>query len=68
MSSPFLFHIGYILDYVCHSGSLPNDGVTDSVFSLTLSIYLFMACWLVSSFLTNAFVRDYVWHHICMKL
>ena len=27
-----ILHLGYILDYVCHSGSLPNDGVTDSVF------------------------------------
>ena len=26
MSSPFPFHIGYVLDYVCHSGTLPNDG------------------------------------------
>ena len=30
--SPFPFQSGCILDYVCHSGSLPNDGVTDSVF------------------------------------
>ena len=29
--SPFPFRVGYILDYVSHSGSLPNDGVTDSV-------------------------------------
>ena len=25
-------HFHYVLDYVCHSGSLPNDGVTASVF------------------------------------
>ena len=31
VSSPFPFPIGYVLDYVCHSGSLPNDDVTDSV-------------------------------------
>ena len=31
-------------------------------FSLTLSILLFIARWLVSSFFTNAFVRDHVWH------
>ena len=31
VSSPFLFHIGFVLDYVCHSGSLPNDDVADSV-------------------------------------
>ena len=61
MSSPFPFCIAYILDYVCHSGSLPNDGVMDS-FSLTLSNFLSIACWLVSSFFTNAFVRDHVWH------
>ena len=28
LSSPFPFRIGYVLDYVCHSGSLPNGGVT----------------------------------------
>ena len=31
-------------------------------FSLTLSILLFIARWLVSSFFTYAFVRDHVWH------
>ena len=31
-------------------------------YSLTLSILLSIANWLVSSFLTNAFVRDHVWH------
>ena len=31
-------------------------------FSLTLSILLSIARWLVSSFFTNAFVRDHVWH------
>ena len=30
-------------------------------FSLTLGILLFKARWLVSSFFTNAFVRDHVW-------
>ena len=30
VSSPFPFRICYILYYVCHSGSLPNDGVSDS--------------------------------------
>ena len=29
-SSPF--PIDFTLDYVCHSGSMPNDGVTDSIF------------------------------------
>ena len=61
MSSPFPFRIGYVLDYVCHFGSLPNGGATNS-FSLTLSILLSMARWLVSSFFTNAFVRDHVWY------
>ena len=32
VSSPFPFRIGYVLDYVCRSGSLSNDGGTDSVF------------------------------------
>ena len=31
-------------------------------FSLILNIFLSMACWLVSSFFTNALVRDNVWH------
>ena len=31
-------------------------------FSLTLSILLSIACWLASSFFTNAFVEDHVWH------
>ena len=31
-------------------------------FSLTVSTFLSMACWLVSSFFTNAFVREHVWH------
>ena len=31
-------------------------------FSLTLSILLSIARWLVSSFFSNAFVRDHVWH------
>ena len=30
MSSPFPFRIGYVLDYVCHSGSLPVDGATET--------------------------------------
>ena len=50
MSSPFPFSIGYVLDYVCHSGSLPNGGVTNSV---SLSILLSIARWLVSSFFTS---------------
>ena len=32
VSSPFSFHIGYILNYVCHSGSLPNAATTGPVF------------------------------------
>ena len=32
VSSLFPFCIGYLLDYVGYSGSLPNDGVMDSVF------------------------------------
>ena len=31
-------------------------------FSLTLSIHISIARWLVSSFFTNAFVIDHVWH------
>ena len=31
-------------------------------FSLTLTILLSIARWLVSSFFTNAFVKDHVWH------
>ena len=61
VSSPFPFRIGDVLDYVCRSGSLPNEGVTDS-FSLAFSIFLSMARWHVSNFFTNAFVRDHVWH------
>ena len=37
VSCTFPFRIGYVLDCVCHSGSLPNDGVTDFVFK-TLSL------------------------------
>ena len=62
MSSPFPFRIGYVLDYVYHSGSLLNGGVTDFSFSLTLSIFLSIARWLVPSFFTNTFVRDHVRH------
>ena len=36
MSSPFPFRIGYVLDNVSHSGSLPSDGVADSVFKLDI--------------------------------
>ena len=32
VSSPFPFRVGDVLDYVCHFGSLPNGGVTNSVF------------------------------------
>ena len=32
VSSLFPFRTGYVLNYVCHSGTLPNDGVLDSVF------------------------------------
>ena len=31
-------------------------------FGVTFSIFLSMAGWLVSSFFTNAFMRDHVWH------
>ena len=62
MPSPFPFCVGYVLGYVCHFGSLPNDDVTVPVGSLTLSIFLSMARWLISSFFTNAFVREHVWH------
>ena len=62
MSSPFTFRIGYELDFVYYSGSLPNDGATDSFFSLTFSIFLSVARWFVSSFFTNAFVRGDVWN------
>ena len=36
VSSPFTFCIGYVLDYVCHSGSLPTDGVMDFVLQLDI--------------------------------
>ena len=36
VSSPFPFRIVYVLDYVCHSGSLPNGGVTNSIFQLDI--------------------------------
>ena len=60
VSSPFPFCIGYVFDHVRHSSLLPSDGTTKPV--LTLSIFLSMAYWFVSSFFTNAFVRDHVWH------
>ena len=66
VSSPFLFHICYILDYVCHFGSLPNDSVTDSVFWPTFSIFLSMAHWLVSCFFATAFVRENFGIHISL--
>ena len=62
VSSPCPFCIGCVLDYVCHPGFLLNDGATDSVFTLRFSIFPSMAHWLVSSFFSNAFTRDYVWH------
>ena len=34
MSSPFPVRNGNVLDYVCHSGVLPNDGITYSVLKL----------------------------------
>ena len=53
--------MSYILDYVCHSG-LPMMMLRILSYSLTFSIFLSMARWLVSSFFTNAFVTDHVWH------
>ena len=45
VSSPFPFCIGYILDYVCHSGSLLNGGVSNtdsrSVFNLFFFFFFF---------------------------
>ena len=37
MSSPFPFRTGYVSDYICLSGSLPIDGVTNSVFWLDVN-------------------------------
>ena len=62
MSSPFPFRIGYVLDYVCHSGSCLLMVLRILSLILTLSILLSIGRWLVSSFFTNAFVRDHVWH------
>ena len=41
--APFPFNIGYVLDYVCHSGSLRDDGVMDSV----LTVYAFSFPWFI---------------------
>ena len=40
VSSPYPFRIGYVLDYVCqcHSGSLPNGGVTNSAHTKSCSL------------------------------
>ena len=57
----FPFRIGYALNYVTVVLCLMMVLRTPS-FSLTLSIFLSIARWLVSSFLINAFVRDHVWH------
>ena len=58
VSSPFPFRVGYVLDYVCHSGLCLKILSVNFTFSICLS----MARWVVSSFFTNAFVRDHVWH------
>ena len=65
MSSPFPFRTGYVLDNVCHSGSLPNDGVTDSVFLLDIKHVPFLGSLACFRFFPNAFVRDHVWASIC---
>ena len=59
--SQFPFPFVFVLDYVCHSDSLPNDGVTDSVFCLLCNIFLSLSHSVVSSFFTNDCVRDCVW-------
>ena len=60
-SSPFPFHISYVLDYVTLVLCLMMVlRILSS--SLTLSIFLSIARWLVSSFFTNGFVRDHAWH------
>ena len=53
--SPFPFRFG-------HSGSFIIMVLPILSYSLTLSIFLSMACWLVSCFFTNAFVRDHFEH------
>ena len=55
VSSPFPFCFGYVLDYVTLVLCLMMVRILS--FSSTLSIFLSMARWLVSSFFTNAFVK-----------
>ena len=59
--SPFPFHICDTLNYVrfvlCWMMMFQILS-----FSLTLSIFLSFACWLVSNFCTVALIRNHVWH------
>ena len=48
VSSPFPFRISHLLDYVCHPGSLPNDGVTHSVFQFGIKHFPFHGLFQVS--------------------
>ena len=41
MLNPYPSRNGYLLDYVGHSGSLPNDGVTYSVVELDIMHFPF---------------------------
>ena len=61
VSSSFPFCIGYVLDYVA-VGLCLMVVLWSLSFSLTFSIFLSMARWLVSSFFTNTFMRNHVWH------
>ena len=62
VSSPFPFRIGYALEYVCHYGSLPNDGVAVTVFYLDIKHSSFHDSLACLKFFTNSFVRDHVCH------
>ena len=63
MFSPFPFCTGYVLDYVSVTLVLCLMMVLQILsFSLTFSNFLSIARWLLSSFSTNALVRDHVWH------
>ena len=62
-AAKFSFVIGYIFDNVCHSGFLPDHGVSDSVFLPDISLFSFskLGGFFEESFF-HAFVRDHVWH------
>ena len=47
VSSPFPLGIVYVLGYVCHFGSLPNDGLSDAVFGGGGGVVFVLFCFVV---------------------